>query len=237
MEPGPSLAALARQLGHEFADPTLLAEALTHPSETRLEGRRRVNYERLEFLGDRVLGLAVADLLLRGFPDEDEGKLARRFAALVRQDALVQVAAALGLGAHVRAARGESEDAQRAQAGSLADACEAVIGALFLDGGWPVARQFVERHWTPLMTAEHRPPKDAKTALQEWAQGRGLGLPHYEVVASVGPDHSPSFSVRVRVEGAPAGAATATAGSKRSAERAAAEALLATIEEHGHGRR
>jgi ribonuclease-3 len=235
--PGTTIASLARILGHDFADPALLAEALTHPSATRLEGRRRVNYERLEFLGDRVLGLAVADLLLRRFPDEDEGKLARRLSALVRQEALVQVAAALDLGVHIRAAKGEGQDAQRAQATALADGCEAVIGALFLDGGWPVARHFVERHWAPLMAAEHGPPKDAKTALQEWAQGRGLGLPHYEVVASVGPDHDPSFSVRVRVDGAPDAAAMATAGSKRAAEQAAAETLLSTLDERDHGRR
>ncbi|HEX7006628.1 MAG TPA: ribonuclease III [Alphaproteobacteria bacterium] len=232
-----SLASLERVLGHDFADPALLEEALTHPGAARTAGGRRINYERLEFLGDRVLGLAVADLLLRRHPDENQGKLARRLSALVRQEALVEVATTLGLGAYVRAAKGEGPDAQRAQAAALADSCEAVIGALFIDGGWPVAARFVERHWAPLMDAEPRPPKDAKTALQEWAQGRGLGLPHYEVVASVGPDHSPSFSVRVRVEGVPDAAATATAGSKRAAEQAAAAALLATLDGREHGRR
>ena len=232
-----STVTLARVLGHEFADPALLDEALTHPSATRTQGRRKVNYERLEFLGDRVLGLAVADLLLRRFPDEAEGKLAVRLSALVRQDALAQVAAALGLGGHIRAARAEGADAARAQAAALADCCEAVIGALFVDGGWPVALRFVEARWDPLIAAEPRATKDAKTALQEWAQGRGLGLPRYEVVASAGPDHSPSFSVSVQVDGAPVAATTATAGSKRAAEQAAAEALLAALDRRDHDRR
>ena len=229
--PGTTISSLARILGHDFADPALLAEALTHPSATRLEGRRRVNYERLEFLGDRVLGLAVADLLLRRFPDEDEGKLARRLSALVRQEALVQVASALDLGAHIRAAKGEGQDAQRAQAAALADGCEAVIGALFLDGGWPVASRFVERHWAPLMAAEHRPPKDAKTALQEWAQGRGLPLPEYREVSRTGPDHAPRFVVEVSVEGLMP--ERAEGPSKRVATRDAAARLLAAAEGEG----
>ncbi|MGE5148003.1 MAG: ribonuclease III [Candidatus Eiseniibacteriota bacterium] len=232
-----STASLTQVLGHAFADPALLDEALTHPSVTRMAGGRRVNYERLEFLGDRVLGLAVADLLLRRFPDEPEGKLAVRLSALVRQERLVEVAGRIGLGGHIRTARADSADAARAQAAALADCCEAVIGALFVDGGWPVAQRFVETHWTPLIAAEPKAMKDAKTALQEWAQGRGFGLPRYEVVASEGPDHSPSFSVSVAVEGAPVGATTATGSSKRAAEQAAAEALLAALEGRDHGRR
>jgi len=229
-------ASLARILGHEFADPALLEEALTHPSASLSRGRRKVDYERLEFLGDRVLGLAVADLLLRRFPDEAEGNLAVRLSALVRQEALTQVASTLDLGRHLRMGA-LGADAARAQAAALANCCEAVIGALFLDGGWPVAQRFVESQWTALIEAEPRATKDAKTALQEWAQGRGLGLPRYEVVATEGPDHSPSFSVSVRIEGAPAPAATATAGSKRAAEQAAAETLLAALTESTHGRR
>jgi ribonuclease-3 len=230
-------ASLARVLRHDFAEPALLDEALTHPSVTRVAGGRRVNYERLEFLGDRVLGLAVSDLLLRRFPDEAEGKLAVRLSALVRQDRLAAVGAAIGLGHHLRMARAEGADAARAQAAALADCLEAVIGALFLDGGWPAAQRFVEAHWAPLIAAEPRAVKDAKTALQEWAQGRGLGLPRYAVVASEGPDHSPSFSVSVAIEGAPVAATTATGSSKRAAEQAAAEALLAAIAGRDHGRR
>jgi ribonuclease III len=233
--PGPSPLSLARILGHEFADPALLDQALIHPSATRLEGGRRINYERLEFLGDRVLGLAIAGMLLKKFPDEPEGKLALRLSALVRQETLVTVASEIGLGGHIRGAKGDGQEAARAQAAALADCCEAIIGALFLDGGWPVAARFVEARWAPLMAAELQPPKDAKTALQEWAQGRGLSLPRYEVVASEGPDHSPSFSVRVQLEGAADATATATAGSKRAAEQAAAETLLATLKERAHG--
>jgi ribonuclease-3 len=228
-------ASLARILGHDFADPALLEEALTHPSASLSRGRRKVNYERLEFLGDRVLGLAVADLLLRRFPDESEGKLAVRLSALVRQETLAQVGAALGLERHLRIGA-LGADAARAQAAAVANSCEAVIGALYLDGGWPAARRFVESRWAALIEAEPRATKDAKTALQEWAQGRGLGLPRYEVLATEGPDHRPSFSVSVRVEGAPAPAMTATAGSKRAAEQAAAEALLAALTKVSHDR-
>jgi ribonuclease-3 len=229
-------ASLGRTLGHDFADPALLEEALTHPSASLSRGRRKVNYERLEFLGDRVLGLVVADLLLRRFPDDSEGKLAVRFSGLVRQETLAEVGAALGLDRHLRIGP-LGADAARAQAAAVANCCEAVIGALFLDGGWPAAQRCVESRWAPLIEAEPRATKDAKTALQEWAQGRGLGLPRYEVVATEGPDHSPSFSVSVRIAGTAAPATIGTAGSKRAAEQAAAEALLAALTEISHGRR
>jgi ribonuclease-3 len=217
-------ASLARVLRHDFAEPALLDEALTHPSVTRVAGGRRVNYERLEFLGDRVLGLAVSDLLLRRFPDEAEGKLAVRLSALVRQDRLAAVGAAFGLGHHLRMARAEGADAARAQAAALADCLEAVIGALFLDGGWPAAQRFVEAHWAPLIAAEPRAVKDAKTALQEWAQGRGLGLPRYAVVAREGPDHAPRFTAEVQIDGVPPERGQGT--NKREAEQTAALAML-----------
>ncbi|MCA1941372.1 MAG: ribonuclease III [Caenispirillum bisanense] len=217
----PDRARLEAALGHTFGNPRLLAEALAHRSGG---GPFPVGYERLEFLGDRVLGLIVADMLLARYPTEAEGQLARRHAALVRKEALVVVADGLDLGAHVTLSRGEEEAGSRNSASLKADICEAVIGALYLDGGIDAARRFVERRFTPLMEAELKPPKDAKTALQEWAQGQGKPLPVYRTVETVGPAHEPHFVVEVAVDGvAPA---TGTGTSKRKAEQMAAEALL-----------
>jgi len=225
------LAALARRLEHDFAAPDLLREALSHPSATASRaarpGARGASYQRLEFLGDRVLGLIVAELLFRRFPRETEGDLARRLAALVRQDSLAQVAEALDLGAHLRLARAEEEAGGRLNPALLADACEAVIGALYLDGGLEAARAVIVPHWMPLLEAETSPPQDAKTALQEWAQGRGLPLPRYREVARAGPDHEPQFTVEVAVEGQPV--AQGEGRSKRLAEQVAATALLARL--------
>ncbi|MGF1609801.1 MAG: ribonuclease III [Kiloniellales bacterium] len=218
------LEALARRLGHDFAEPDLLRHALSHPSIITGRAARNTSYQRLEFLGDRVLGLVVAELLYRRFPNEAEGDLARRLAALVRQDSLARVAEALDLGPHLRLAKAEEEAGGRLNPALLADACEAVIGALYLDGGLEAARALIEPRWTPLLEAEASPPQDAKTALQEWAQGRGLPLPLYREVARAGPDHEPLFTVEVAVEGRPA--AQGEGRSKRLAEQAAASALL-----------
>jgi len=216
--------ALAQKLGHRFQNATLLHQALTHPSAA---GPQAPSYERLEFLGDRVVGLIIADLLIQRFPREAEGALARRHAALVRRETLAQVAEALALGDHVIFARGEREAGTGGNPAILADAMEAVIGALFLDGGLAAASGFVVPFWTPLMEADDTPPQDAKTALQEWAQGRGLPLPAYREVDRQGPDHAPRFTVEVVVEGeAPA---RGRGASKRLAEQAAAEDLLARV--------
>ena len=209
-------------LDHRFTDPALLAEALTHPSAAATASGRR-NYERMEFLGDRVLSLVIARMLLDAFPDEPEGDLAQRHAGLVRREALVTVADAIGLAQHVTLSPGEAESA-RDQDSLKADSMEAVIGALFLDGGLDTAARFIEQRWAPLMDASAHPPRDAKTALQEWAQGRGLNLPRYEEVARSGPDHAPLFTVRATVDGL--AAAEATGRSKRAAEQAAARRLL-----------
>ncbi|WP_404386201.1 ribonuclease III [Caenispirillum salinarum] len=217
-------ARLENGLGHHFKNPRLLAEALAHRSAG---GPFPVGYERLEFLGDRVLGLVVADMLLARYPEEAEGPLARRHAALVRKEALVIVADRLDLGAHVQLSRGEEEAGSRNSASLKADVCEAVIGALYLDGGLEAARRFLLRALTDLMEADVRPPKDAKTALQEWAQGQGKPLPAYETVETTGPAHDPRFVVAVTVQGiAPA---TGTGTSKRKAEQMAAETLLAKV--------
>lgn len=218
---------LADRLGHEFADPSLLRLALTHGSAP---GRRREDgdYQRLEFVGDRVLGLVMAERLYRDFPQEPEGALTKRFAMLVRRETLAKVARDIGLGPHIVLSKSEGEVGGRGNPAILADCCEALIGAIFLDGGLEPARRFVEAQWGGLIAANLQPPQDPKTALQEWAQGRGLPLPAYREVARSGPDHEPHFTIEVEVEGA--APAQGRGRSKRLAEQEAAEALLARLE-------
>lgn len=214
---------LLRNLGHTFDDPRRLDLALTHSS---VAGNARSN-ERLEFLGDRVLGLVVAHLLFDTFPHEPEGALARRHTALVRRQALARVANAIGLGACLRLSRGEEDSGGRHNSGLLADACEAVLAAIFLDGGLDAAEKFVRRHWLPLMDESHKPPQDPKTELQELVQGRGLPLPQYREISREGPAHAPMFTVEVHVVGY--ATVTATGKSKQAAEKAAAQILLDQI--------
>jgi ribonuclease-3 len=233
----PRLAALEERIGHVFADPALLRDALTHPSLAAAHhGRRRAHgaspYERLEFLGDRVVGLAVAEMLWRRFPDEPEGDLSRRFTALVSQEPMAEIARELGLDTALILCAGTEKDNGRSNPSILADACEATIGALFADAGFATARALVETLWTPRIEKAVAPPRDAKTALQEWAQGRGLPLPAYDVVAQEGPSHAPTFRVRVSVKDT--GAEEAEGASKRHAERAAAERLLSRITSKDH---
>jgi ribonuclease III len=223
--PGAARAIEAR-LGHQFGDRKLLTEALTHSSATGRDRARRSN-ERLEFLGDRVLGLVIADLLIAGFPGEGEGDLSRRHAALVRREALAEVGAALGAARWLVVGRSEAEAGGRANPALLANVVEALIGALYLDAGLGAAERFIRQHWLPRLEAMAVPPRDAKTALQEWAQSRGLGLPTYEVAAVAGPAHAPRFDVSVSLAGFAPG--RAVAGSKRAAEQAAAEQLLAHL--------
>src|SRR5208337_2080901 len=207
---------LAQTIGHEFVRPELLEEALTHPSALGSERPSRRGYDRLEFLGDRVLGLIVADLLWRRFPDEPEGDLTRRYTHLVRAEALARVAEMIGLGRHLALSRAEAAAGTAGNPGILADVCEALIAAIYLDGGFEVASGFVRRFWEPLIQEMEGPPRDPKTALQEWAQARGLGLPTYELLATSGPDHAPVFTVAASVAGRDQ--ASATASSKRIAE-------------------
>ncbi len=225
-----SLDALAEALGHRFARPELLAEALTHRSAAQPE-LHQFGYERLEFLGDRVLGLVIADLLLDNFPDVPEGDLARRLSGLVRREALEEVAAGLDLGRFVRLAVGEARTGGRENAGIRADACEAVIGALYLDGGLAAARGFIFANWQPLLEKAGTAARDPKTRLQEWAQGRKLPLPDYRVVDEAGPAHDPMFTIEVVVKGE--NPARAKAGSKRRAEQDAARKLLVMIDGGG----
>ena len=233
----------ARLTGHEFGRRELLVEALTHPSvlakpeKGRRRGRRDSvppNYERLEFLGDRVLGLIVADLLWRRFPAEPEGHLTRRLTQLVRREALARVAGEIGLGRHLRLSPSEATAGAARNPGILADVVEAVIAAIYLDGGLAAAFAFVERYWAPLVAElETAPPQDPKTTLQEWAQGRGLGLPDYRLIESRGPDHARQFTVAVAVKGQEE--ASGTARSKQAAETAAAAALLERLQDAKKG--
>ncbi|MEM9684181.1 MAG: ribonuclease III, partial [Pseudomonadota bacterium] len=154
-------------LSYSFNDPTLLRHALTHRS---VEAPGGEDYERLEFLGDRVLGLVVTEMLMAAFPDEREGALAKRLAALVRQETLAAVARDIDLGRHVRLSRGEAEGGGRENDAILSDVCEAVIAAIYRDGGLEAAASFVDRHWRERLQASDAPPQDAKTTLQEWAQ-------------------------------------------------------------------
>ncbi len=218
---------LSEALGHRFARPDLLIEALTHKSAAGDGNANRFGYERLEFLGDRVLGLIIADILLKRFPDEDEGSLAPRFAALVRREALAEVAMIIDLARHLVLAPGEEKSGGRTNSGLLADACEAIIAALYLDAGLETASRFIVRSWAPLMAATDEPPRDAKTRLQEWAQEHKLRLPVYQILAREGPPHSPTFTVRASVEGYPP--AEATGPSKRAAEQGAAGEVLRTV--------
>ena len=223
----PRLDELAERLGYRFTEPGLLRLALTHQSAAGRGAAGEASYERLEFLGDRVLGLIVAELLYRRFPDEPEGALALRLAALVRREALADVARDLRLADHLILAKAEREAGERQNPALTANACEALIGALYLDGGLAAAEAFVTPRWTPLVAADREPPQDAKTALQEWAQGRGLALPAYREEAREGPPHAPRFTIEVAVEGqAPA---RGRGRSKRLAEQAAAEALLGRL--------
>jgi ribonuclease-3 len=188
--------------------------------------RIHASNERLEFIGDRVLGLTMAEWLAERFPREQEGELGRRLAYLVSQPVLASVAETVGLAAALSVSPGEAKAGVAKRATVLADALEAALGALYLDGGLDVARNFVRRAWNEAMTVQAVPPKDAKTALQEWAQKRGKDLPVYEVTDRSGPPHAPAFTMTVAV-GALSG--SGTAGNKRAAEQLAAEALLARL--------
>ena len=214
-------------LGHDFSRPELLAEALTHRSALDRQPDLKAAFpngnERLEFLGDRVLSLAMADLLLRRFPHEREGDLARRYSALVQAATLVEIAESIGLGAALSLGDSERQSGD-VRPTILADAMEAVLGALFLDAGFEVAAEAIERLWGERLSSSLAAPRDAKTSLQEWAQARRLPLPAYREVGREGPPHAPVFVVDVSIKGHDPG--RGRAGNKREAERLAAAALL-----------
>ncbi len=217
------LSALEERLGYRFKEIALLEQALTHKSF--VTGRKHASNQRLEFLGDRVLGLAVAEMLYGSFPGNLEGELSQRHTALVRNETCVEVAQMLALGSHLRLGSGERTAGGERNHSILGDACEAVIGALFLDGGYEPARNLIERYWRPLMQASAQAPRDAKALLQEWALGRGLPVPAYREVERTGPDHKPVFRVSLELPGILP--VEGVGSSKREAEKAAAATMLA----------
>ncbi len=218
-----AMAEAAKRLGHDFAEPALLVEALTHPSVGGLRDNQR-----LEFLGDRVLGLVIAEALLREDPDAPEGALAPRFNALVRKETCAEIARTIDLGAALRMGRSEMISGGRRKQALLGDAMEAVIAAIYLDGGLEAACTVVLDLWGERIAGVRGLGRDAKTALQEWAQARRMPPPVYLDLDRRGPDHAPVFSVEARL--ADGRAATAEAASKRAAQQAAAGALLAQVE-------
>ena len=218
------LAAFEQRVGYRFKDPALLEQALTHISALSGARNRAASYQRLEFLGDHVLGLVVSDMLFRAFAKADEGEMSRRLADLVRKEACADVGRAIDLGAAIRLGASEANAGGRGRTAILADACEALIGAVFIDGGYPAAAALVEGLWSERMRRPARPLRDSKTVLQEWAQARGLPTPAYREVERKGPDHNPEF--RVAVELPDLAPAEGLGRSKRSAEQAAAAAML-----------
>lgn len=214
-------AALERRLGYRFTHRELLATALTHASAaTPASG----TYQRFEFLGDRVLGLVVTEMLLKAFPKAPEGELSLRLAELVRKEACAEVAVALDLGGGLRFGGGKAQRTALLTTNVLGDVCEAVIGAIFQDGGLDAARNFIAANWRNKLSAESLPSQNAKAALQEWAQSDGLGVPNYSITSKSGPDHEPRFDVEARIGTLPP--ARGEGRTRREAEQAAATALL-----------
>ena len=220
------LRAFEARIGHTFADPELLIRALTHGS---MSSPTRADNQRLEFLGDRVLGLVMAAAMLDHDPDANEGTLAPRFNALVRKETCADVARAIDLGAVLKLGRSEMLSGGRRKQALLGDAMEAVIAAVFCDAGFDAADALVRRLWAERIKVVKADARDAKTALQEWAQGRGEPPPSYVELARSGPDHAPVFTIAARLQSGTE--AQASGGSKRQAEQAAASALLQQLEQ------
>jgi ribonuclease III len=219
-----STADFEASIGYRFKDPALLEQALTHISALTGVRNRAGSYQRLEFLGDHVLGLVISDMLFRAFAKADEGEMSRRLADLVRKEACADVARAIALGDAIRLGASEANAGGRSRIAILADVCEALIGAVFVDGGYPAASALIERLWSERMRRPARPLRDSKTVLQEWAQARGLPTPAYREVERKGPDHDPEF--RITVELPHLAPAEGLGRSKRAAEQAAAAAML-----------
>lgn len=219
-----SLPKLEAAVRHRFSNQALLQQALTHPSASTPS---RPDNQRFEFLGDRVLGLVIAQALMEAYPDAQEGDLAPRFNALVRRETLADVAEGISLGQHLHLGRSESTSGGRRKSAILADAMEAVIAAIYLDGGMEAATKFIRAEWDPRVAAVDIAPTDAKTAIQEWAQAQGMALPIYTTISRTGPDHAPKFVIEASLENG--ARATGNAGSKKQAEQAAAQALLQMV--------
>jgi ribonuclease-3 len=211
---------ISQRLAYTFSDHALLRRALTHASSAR----QRADYERLEFLGDRVLGLVIAEELYRRNPNHAEGQLAARFSVLVRGETCADVAREAGLSEHVRMGRRESAEGIHLKVSVLGDVMEALIAAVYLDGGLAAVRRVVLRLWEPFIQSKALNRKDSKTFLQEWALANALTIPGYRVLSQEGPHHAPNFAVEVQVHGRPG--AVGQGSTKRAAEQAAATAFL-----------
>ena len=211
---------IAARIGYRFEDKALLRHALTHSSTKR----KADDYERLEFLGDRVLGLVIAEELFRSHPGQREGHMSARHSQLVRGETCAEAGRALALEEFIVTGESERSKGLNLNATVLGDVVEALIAGIYLDGGLEAARQFILRNWQPFLTAASTIKKDAKTFLQEWALARALPIPAYCVVSREGPEHAPVFVVRVEIEGH--GPAQGTGKNKRIAEQNAAAALL-----------
>ncbi len=215
---------LEARIAYSFRNRDLLAAALTHVSAASVR-KRTASYQRLEFLGDRVLGLAISDLLYARFPSAEEGELSRRLSDLVRKETCADVARAWSVGDALKLGAGEARSGGRDNVAILGDVCEAIIGAVFLDGGFQPAAALVRRAFSFRVDETAEPTRDPKTALQEWAQALGRKPPVYREISRQGPDHRPDFVIGVEVDGfAPC---EASGASKRTAEQAAARAFLA----------
>ena len=216
------LSPLEQRIGIAFSDRSLLRQALTHVSACT---KRADSYQRLEFLGDRVLGLAIADLLFETFPDAAEGELSRRLAELVRRETCAEVAAEWGVAPFIILGGGEAQSGGAQKAAILGDICESIIGAVFVDAGFAAAQRLVRDSFAARLDQASASLRDPKSALQEWAQGRGLAAPVYRLDGQTGPDHAPRFLISATIEGF--ADAQGEGSSKRHAEQAAAEAFLA----------
>lgn len=210
------------RIGYHFKNPEHIDRALTHASAAEEE-----NYERLEFLGDRVLGLAIAETLYRCFPYENEGSLARRHSALACTETLAAIARDLELPEIVKTSDAEKKSGGRKQDNLLADCMEAIIGAVFLDHGYTACQEVITALWGDRIYTLVQPPVDPKTALQEWAQGHKLPIPNYKIINKDGPDHAPIFTIEVTLNGYPP--EKATGNSRRAAEKMAAQNLYKRV--------
>lgn len=220
-----SLVELEKALKYDFKDKNLLETALTHSSTGE-----KYNYERLEFLGDRVLGLIIASLLYDRFPNEKEGDLAKRLASLVQGKTLARLSARIELSEYINFSDAEGAAGGAQNEHILADVFEAVIGALYRDGGYEPCRELIEREWQDVLHVMKKPPQHPKTAVQEWAQAKGLPVPLYEIIDQTGPDHAPIFNVSMTLPGH--NPVVAQGKSRAEAEKQAAKAFLKIIEKN-----
>ncbi len=217
-----SLKSLEKIIGYNFENQDLLHEALTHPSTGKTK-----NYERLEFLGDRVLGLVVSHLLYQKFPDETEGDMAKRLSCLVQGSMIAEIASKINLGDYILFSDAERKAGGAHNENILADVFEALIGALYQEAGLPICENFITAHWADVLTTMKTPPQHPKTALQEWAQSENLPLPEYKISDQHGPDHAPIFDISVNVKGHPP--VTAQGKSRQEAEKEAAQQFLKQV--------